>query len=139
QNGADDGKHEGYGLIEKVRLHETLPRRGAAKVLDRGLQRGERVLVNIRPHRAHAADVQALVGDRFGAVVDQEDKSQRQQQKPDETKHETDHGLAALSAETGMRRPATEYPHHPARSMILPRRSMMLAPGTAASAWNPAR
>jgi hypothetical protein len=80
-------------------------------------------LVNVRPNRANGADIQGLIGDRLGSVVDHEDKAEGQQQQPDKTKDKTDHDVAALSAATEVRRPAIEYLHHFPRSMIpdLPR------------------
>ena len=82
QDGTDDSEHEGDGLIEKVRLDHALPRPSPDMALDRRLQRYERALVNVFPRRADAAEIYGLVGDRLGAVVNQEDEAQGEQHSP---------------------------------------------------------
>jgi hypothetical protein len=71
-------------------------------------------LVDVRPSRTHAADIDGLVGYRLGAVIDQEDKSQGERQQTDEPKNKADHDV--LSREN-MHRPSIAYPARPLRSI----------------------
>src|SRR5712691_1339023 len=90
QNCADDGEHQRDRLIEKVRLDQALPDPRPRPALDLRLQRRQGVLVDIRPSRTHAADIDGLVRYRLGAVIDQEDKSQGERQQTDEPKNKAD-------------------------------------------------
>ena len=58
-----------------------------------GLHLREAALMEGRPDLRDLGDVQALVGDRLGAVIDQEDKGQCQQQQADKPQQETDHWI----------------------------------------------
>src|SRR5262249_43997064 len=82
------------------RLDHTLPDPAAGEPLDRRLQGREGTLMDILPHRAHAAEIGRphLVGDRLGTVVDQEDEAEGERQKSDKSENKTDHGIAAIAS-----------------------------------------
>src|SRR5262249_39106501 len=54
------------------------------------------------------------VGDRLGAVMDQEDKPQGERQQTDEPKNKADHGILRAK---NMHRPAIAYPARAPRSI----------------------
>src|SRR4029077_2024530 len=61
----------------------------------------ERALVNVFPRRTDAAEIQGLVGDRLGAVVNQEDEAQGERPEPGETKYKADHGVSVSTLRPG--------------------------------------
>src|SRR6516162_673936 len=114
QDCADDGEHQRDRLIEKVGLDQALPDPRPRPALDLRLQRRQRVLVDVRPSRAHAADIDGLVRYRLGAVMDQEDKPQGERQQTDEPKNKADHDVLRRES---MHRPSIAYPARPLRSI----------------------
>ena len=65
--------------------------------------------MDVRPDRAHAAEIQGLVRNRLCAVVDQEDEAQGEQQKTEKPQNETNHGVAILRAEKCLSLPSMNY------------------------------
>src|SRR5262245_45343641 len=105
EDGTDDCEDQGDRLIEKIGLDHALPGPIPEQPLDGGLQGGQRVLVDVGPGRADAAEIQTLIRDCFGTVMDEEDEAQGEHQQTDEAKNETDHDLAVTRNGTTRCRP----------------------------------
>jgi hypothetical protein len=59
--------------------------------LDGGLELLEALLMDVEPYLADLGEVDRVAGDRLGAVVNEKDKGQGQQQQSEEAKKEPDH------------------------------------------------
>ena len=87
---ASNREHDPGRQIEN-RLEEGIP--GPQRLLlQPALRQIKAVLIDHRPDIADFDIDQMLVGDRLGAVIDEEEKSGRQQAKSEETQQKSDHG-----------------------------------------------
>src|SRR5262249_36829814 len=98
QDRAEHGEDEGHRLVEEIRHDHALPCPFSGDPLDCRLQIGERGLVDVRPGRSDATEIQRLVRDRLGTVVHQKYEAQGKAQQADEAKDEANHDLAVPDA-----------------------------------------
>src|SRR5262249_49777895 len=67
---------------------------------DRGLQRRQAVLVDPGPDVTHPGEIEALVGNRLGAVVDKEKEAPGETAETEEPEQEAHHGCLSRSRKT---------------------------------------